>query len=181
MTPESCRAMARYNRWMNGKVYAAAALLGDDERKRDRGAFFKSIHRTLNHLMVGDSVWLSRLTGVVAPAGFMAPGIRALDQELFFNFDELRAEREKIDAAIASWAASVTPEVLGGTLRYGRDGQRREYPCWWAVIQLFNHETHHRGQITTLLSQAGQDPGSTDILAMLLEEAQVVGSAQTKL
>lgn len=171
--------MARYNRWMNAKVYASAALLGDDERKRDRGAFFKSIHGTLNHIMVGDRVWLSRLTGVVAPPGFMAPGIRALDQELFADFDELRAEREQTDAGIATWAASVTPEVLAGTLRYGQNAQRREYPCWWAVTQMFNHETHHRGQITTLLLQAGQDPGSTDILAMLLEESQAATSTRT--
>jgi uncharacterized damage-inducible protein DinB len=168
--------MARYNRWMNAKIYASAALLSDEERKRDRGAFFKSIHGTLNHLMVGDSVWISRLTGVVAEPGFMAPGVRALDQELFADFDQLRAEREKIDAAISAWAESVTPEVLGGTLRYGRDAQRREYPCWWAVIQLFNHETHHRGQLTTLLLQAGQDPGSTDVLAMLFEEAQAISA-----
>ena len=173
--------MARYNRWMNAKLYAAAALLGDEERKRDRGAFFKSIHGTLNHIMVGDRVWLGRLTGVVAEAGFMAPGIRALDQELFADFGELQAEREITDAGIAAWAASVTAEILHDHVRYGRDGQRREYPCWWAVIQLFNHQTHHRGQITTLLSQAGQDPGSTDILAMLLEEAQAAGTARAKL
>ena len=179
MTPDSCRAMARYNRWMNAKLYASAALLSDEERKRDRGAFFKSIHGTLNHIMVGDRVWLSRLTGVVPDDGFMAPGIRGLDQELFAEFDELRTEREKTDAAILAWAASVTQEALHETLRYGRPGQRREYQTWWAVIQLFNHETHHRGQITTLLLQAGQDPGSTDILAMLLAEAQPVETVRT--
>ena len=63
MTPEGARAMARYNRWMNGKVYATAALLSDEERKRDRGAFFKSIHGTLNHILVGDRVWLGRPAG----------------------------------------------------------------------------------------------------------------------
>ena len=180
MTPESCQAMARYNLWMNAKVYASAALLDDEARKRDRGAFFKSIHGTLNHIMVGDRVWLSRLTGVVAEAGFMAPGIRALDQELFADFGELRTERAATDAAIAAWASSVTPERLHEPLRYIRGGQWREHPCWWAVMQLFNHQTHHRGQITTLLLQAGQDPGSTDILAMLLEEAQREATAGTK-
>jgi len=133
--------MARYNLWMNAKVYASAALLDDEERKRDRGAFFKSIHGTLNHIMVGDRVWLSRLTGVVAEAGFMAPGIRALDQELFADFGELRAERAATDAAIAAWASSVTPERLHEPLRYIRGGQWREHPCWWAVMQLFNHQT----------------------------------------
>lgn len=170
MTPEVCRAMSRYNRWMNAKVYACAERLGDEERKRDRGAFFKSIHGTLNHLMVGDRVWLARLTGVVAPAGFMAEGIRSLDQELYADFAELRAQREKTDAAIEAWASSVTPEIMSTTLSYRRGDGRREHPLWWAAMQMFNHGTHHRGQITTLLSQAGADPGATDLLAMLLEE-----------
>lgn len=170
MTPESCRAMARYNRWMNAKVYAAAAELGDDERKRDVGAFFRSIHGTLNHLLVGDSVWLSRLTGVSTPAGFMAPGIRALDQELHADFDALRRARADTDAAIDAWASTVTDEVLAGEMRYTRRGQERAHPCWWAAMQMFNHGTHHRGQVTALLFQAGKDPGATDLLAMLLEE-----------
>lgn len=170
MTPEVCRAMARYNRWMNAKIYASAALLGDDERKRDRGAFFKSIHGTMNHLLVGDRVWHGRLMGVVAEPGFMAPGIRALDQELYADFDELRAERAKTDDAIDAWATTQTVESLAEPLRYMRRGEQRSHPRWWAVTQMFNHETHHRGQLTTLLLQAGQDVGATDLLAMLLEE-----------
>ena len=176
MTPESCRAMARYNRWMNAKVYTAAGGLEDDERKRDVGAFFKSIHGTLNHLLVGDSVWLSRLTGVRAPAGFMAPGIQALDQELHADFDALRQARAQTDAAIDAWASTVTGEVLGGEMRYARRGQERVHPLWWAAMQMFNHGTHHRGQLTTLLFQANKDPGATDLLAMLLEEEAQAGS-----
>src|SRR4051812_19755408 len=170
MTPEVVRAMARYNRWMNEKLYASAALLGDDECKRDRGAFFKSIHGTLNHLLVADRIWLGRLHGVVPPAGFLAVGVRALDQELFADFAELRAERRRTDQAIDAWAATATAQRLGETLRFVMGGRQREDLLWWVVMQLFNHQTHHRGQITTLLLQAGQDPGSTDLLAMLLEE-----------
>jgi uncharacterized damage-inducible protein DinB len=170
MTPESCHAMARYNRWMNAKLYASAAELGDEERKRDVGAFFRSIHGTLNHLLVGDTVWLSRLTGVRAPAGFMAPGIQSLDQELHADFDALRQARGDTDLAIDTWASTVTAEVLSGELRYMRRGQERAHPFWWAAMQMFNHGTHHRGQVTTLLFQAGKDPGATDLLAMLLEE-----------
>ena len=177
MTPEVVRAMARYNRWMNEKVFASAALLGDEECKRDRGAFFKSIHGTLNHLLVADRIWLGRLHGVVPPAGFLAAGIRALDQELFADFTELRAERQHTDQAIDAWATTVTPSSFEETLRFVAVGRQREHPLWWVVMQLFNHQTHHRGQITTLLLQAGQDPGSTDLLAMLFEEEKAAVEA----
>jgi uncharacterized damage-inducible protein DinB len=170
MTPDVVRALARYNRWMNDKVYASAALLGDEERKRDRKAFFKSIHATMNHLLVGDRIWIGRLTGVAAPAGQLADGVRALDQELFADFAALRADRRRVDDAIAAWAETVPEAELAGQIRYVSGGRAREYPLWWAAMQMFNHQTHHRGQITTLLVQAGQDPGSTDLIAMLIEE-----------
>ena len=170
MTPESCRAMARYNRWMNEKVYATAALLGDEERKRDRGAFFKSIHATLNHILVGDTVWLARVDGVVPPDGFMAPGIRSLDQELHADFDELRAQRVATDARIDAWTETLTPEMLAGNLKFIRRGAPFDVPYWWVAQHVFNHETHHRGQVTTMLMQAGHDPGVTDLFAMLVTE-----------
>jgi len=173
MTPEVCRAYARYNRWMNAKIYTSAALLSDEERKRDRGAFFGSIHNVLNHLLVADRIWIGRLTGRVPEPGFMGPdGIKSLDQELASDFEELRLQRDKSDAAIDAWALTVTSEALAGPLRMFRRGQWSELPLWWAVTQLFNHQTHHRGQITTLLFQAGHDPGATDLFAMLNEEAR---------
>lgn len=176
MTPEQCRAFARYNRWMNAKLYTSAAQLSDEERKRDRGAFFGSIHKTLNHILVGDRVWMGRLGGRVPEPGHLGvDGIKSLDQELCADFDELRSERERTDAAIDTWAAVISAEALAGSLRMVRRGQQQEVPLWWAVAQLFNHQTHHRGQITTLLFQAGQDPGSTDLFAMLMEEAQRAG------
>lgn len=172
MTPEVCRAFARYNRWMNRSVYAAAARLSDEERKRDRRAFFGSIHNVMNHILVGDRIWLGRLTGRVPEPGYMGDGIQSLDQELASDFDELRRERDQTDDAVDTWARSLTEDDLAGTFRLVRAGQARELPLWWAVTQLFNHQTHHRGQLTTLLFQAGQDPGSTDMFAMLNEEAQ---------
>ncbi len=173
MTPELCRAFARYNRWMNAKVYDAASRLSDEERKRDRKAFFGSIHNVLNHILVADRIWLGRLTGRVPEPGHIGvDGIKALNQELASDFDELRRERERTDAAIDTWAAAISAEALSGNLRMVRRGQEQEVPHWWAVAQLFNHQTHHRGQITTLLFQAGQDPGVTDLFAMLREETQ---------
>lgn len=178
MTPEVCRAYARYNRWMNAKIYTAAALLSDEERKRDRGAFFGSIHNVMNHLLVADRIWIGRLTARLPEPGFMGPdGIKSLDQELASDFEELRRQRDKSDDAIAAWASAITSEALAGPLRMSRNGRWSELPLWWAVTQMFNHQTHHRGQITTLLFQAGHDPGATDLFAMLTEEMRSATSA----
>ncbi|MEQ1508759.1 MAG: DinB family protein, partial [Myxococcota bacterium] len=171
MTLDACRAFARYNRWMNDKVYDAAARLDDEERKRDRGAFFGSIHNVLNHLLVADRIWLGRLAGRTPEPGFLGvDGIRTLDQELASDFETLRRERAETDAAIDAWVATLSADGLGRTLRMVRRGETLEVPLWWVVTQLFNHQTHHRGQITTLLHQAGQDVGATDLFAMLIAE-----------
>jgi uncharacterized damage-inducible protein DinB len=168
MTPELARVMARYNRWMNDKLYAVAEKLTDAERKEHRGAFFGSIHRTLNHLLLADRVWLGRFTGAALQEGEMGPGgILSLDQELYTDFAELRRERAKTDDEIDGYVVTLTDEKLAGNLRYLRRGIVNEFPLWHAVAHLFNHQTHHRGQVTTLLTQAGHDPGVTDLVAML--------------
>jgi uncharacterized damage-inducible protein DinB len=174
MTPDLARIFARYNRWMNEKVYAAASKLTDDERKRDRGAFFKSIHGTLNHLLVGDRIWMGRFAGATLADGLLGPGgIRSLDQELYADFRELRLQRTEMDGDIERWAETLTSESLAAPLRYMRYGKTHEHPLWWSVAHLFNHQTHHRGQVTTLLMQAGLDPGTTDLVGMLREESAV--------
>jgi uncharacterized damage-inducible protein DinB len=165
------RALARYNRWMNDKLYAVVATLPDDTRTRDLGAFFKSIHGTLNHLLIADRIWLARFTSAAVPDGFMAPGIRALDQELHADFDELRRERARTDVELSAWVEQLTDEKLAGNLVFVRRGKKQESPLWWSVVHVFNHQTHHRGQITTLLTQQGHDVGVTDLVAMLREGA----------
>jgi uncharacterized damage-inducible protein DinB len=168
MTPEHARVMARYNRWMNDKLYAVTETLTDAERKEDRGAFFGSIHRTLNHLLLADRVWLGRFTGAALQEGEMGPGgIRSLDQELYADFGELRRERTKTDDDLDAFVATLTSEKLTGDMRYVRRGVVIELPLWHVVAHVFNHQTHHRGQVTTLLMQAGHDPGVTDLVAML--------------
>jgi uncharacterized damage-inducible protein DinB len=168
VTPEHARTLARYNRWMNDKLYAVASKLTDEERKRDRGAFFKSIHGTFNHLLLADRVWMGRFTGVSLHGDWMGPGgIRSLDQELYADFEELRRERVKTDGEIEAWVATLTADQLLSAFRYERKGTTYDHPLWWSVAHVFNHETHHRGQVTTLLMQAGQDPGVTDLIAML--------------
>ncbi len=172
MSPEWLGALARYNRWMNDKLYGLAATLTDEARKRDAGAFFKSIHGTFNHILLADRVWLARFTGVSIPEGFMGPsGIRSLDQELYSDFEELRRERTLTDDELSAWVSGLTPERLAAPLVYMRRGQKLETPLWWAIAHVFNHQTHHRGQVTTLLTQLGCDPGVTDLFAMLREEA----------
>ena len=153
------QTMAGYNRWMNERLYALCAQLPDAERKRDRGAYFRSIHGTLNHILVADRIWLGR---------FLAREFRveSLAEELYADFDELTQERERTDREISDWVVTLTEEQLAGALRYTSmvNPEPRAYPLWLAVVHFFNHQTHHRGQLTTLLSQCGVDPGITDLI-----------------
>lgn len=159
--PTYARTMARYNTWMNQRLYEACASLPDAQRKRDLGAFFKSIHGTLNHLLLADRVWLGRFKGVPF-------SVRGLDQELYADFAELRAERARTDAEIAAWAASLGAQDFARELHYIGISKPvpMSKPLWFAVTHAFNHQTHHRGQLTTLMMQSGIDPGVTDLLAM---------------
>ena len=159
MTPEHCQLMARYNRWMNEKLYARCAGLSDQERKRDRHAFFRSIHGTLNHLLLADRLWLGRFFG-------QPFHVESLAQELYAEFDELRCERRRTDDEIDRFVAGLNQEQLRARFAYRTlvDPQERSAPLWVLTTHFFNHQTHHRGQLTTLLSQCGLDPGITDLM-----------------
>jgi uncharacterized damage-inducible protein DinB len=161
------QTMSAYNRWMNERLYEACAQLPDARRREDLGAFFKSIHGTLNHLLLADRVWLGRFAGVPFR-------VSSLDQELYADFADLRSERQRTDAAIAAWVATLTPAHFAGELAYTgiTNPQPRRMPLWLAVVHLFNHQTHHRGQVTTLLKQSGIDPGVTDLIAMPAPQEQ---------
>ncbi len=152
------RAMARYNQWMNSRLYELAATLSDKQRKQDMGAFFKSMHATFNHLLLADKIWMGRFTGEPFAA-------KALNQELYADFADLRAERERMDQRIVQWADAMTLADWQADLRFTPITQPVEkvMPMWLVVTHLFNHQTHHRGQITTLFSQLGIDPGVTDL------------------
>lgn len=172
------RFLARYNRWINGRLYDACGALTDEERKRERGAFFGSLHRTLNHLVVADQVWLRRfvqcgLDHGVTPASLNAtvldlpPGSQ-LDTVLFEGWPDLRAKREQLDLAIEAWVAEMPGGYPQFTMRYSNSkGVQRAHPAWQAMTHFFNHQTHHRGQATTLLTQAGGDIGVTDLIALV--------------
>jgi uncharacterized damage-inducible protein DinB len=151
--------IARYNQWMNQKLYAVCADIPDRDRKSDRGAFFKSIHGTLNHIAVADLIWLGRFT--------QQPFVSKLDRELYSDFSELRVQREQLDRTIIDWAQNLTPDWLNADLHYtNSSGYTRTLPHWLLVTHMFNHQTHHRGQLTTLLNQMGYDAGVTDLPAM---------------
>lgn len=175
---ENYRFLARYNRWFNQRLYAACDTLDDARRKQNRGAFFGSIHQTLNHLMVGDQVWLRRLRqcglDYDVPVGALHDGVLdmpaafTLDMVLFDDWAALRAKREQLDEAIETWVNTLPAGFPQATMRYANTkGVQRVHPAWQALTHFFNHQTHHRGQITTLLNQAGVDVGVTDLIALV--------------
>ncbi len=148
---------AEYNRWMNEKLYAVAAQLSDEQRKQDRGAFFESIHASLEHILRVDTLWLTRFRGepVVAATG---GGL------MYPDFDALRVARVARDQQLSDWTATLASDWLAAPYSWTSvAGARFTMPGFAVVSQIFNHQTHHRGQITTLLTQLGLDVGVTDL------------------
>jgi uncharacterized damage-inducible protein DinB len=161
MNNKHATTLARYNQWMNQNIYRCADDIDDEIRKQDKGAFFASIHGTLNHLLLGDMVWMGRFTGDPI-------SINTLSQELYSDYDELKAARVEFDDVIIDWVATLNDDDFVETLHYRgiTSPGEKSTPMWFAVTHFFNHQTHHRGQITTLLSQMGIDPGCTDLIAL---------------
>lgn len=170
--------LARYNEWMNNKLYEAAATLPPGELEADRKAFFGSLLATLNHIAVADTIWLKRFAGHPGFAAALAPiaalpAPAALDQMLFDSFDALRARRTFLDRQVLAWAPTLREEDLEAVITYHRlNGDAHHKPLGGLLLHFFNHQAHHRGQATTLLSQAGVDVGSTDLL-MLIPDAEI--------
>lgn len=176
MTPQGAMRMARYNRWMNERLFDAAARLGDAELAADKGAFFGSILGTLNHLAVADTIWLQRFAQ--HPAAFPAlaamsafPRPASLREALAPDLAGLRAVRQRLDELVLRWAAELRPEHLASTLAYANMAGVVARKNLGALLQhFFNHQTHHRGQVSTLLHQSGVDVGVTDLLALVADE-----------
>lgn len=171
---DNYRWLARYNRWMNQRLYAACELLSDEERKRQRGAFFGSIHHTLTHLLLADKMWLHRFASqerafAALPAMTLAlPEGADYTSNLHPDWNDLRQTRDALDEVIERWLAEMGPDFLTSTMVYANTkGVQRAHPAWQALTHFFNHQTHHRGQVTTLLTQAGVDVGVTDLVALL--------------
>ena len=151
--------LAAYNAWCNRRLYDAVAQLSDAEYRADRGAFFKSLHGTLNHILVADRIWMRRFTGEGE-----APN--RLDLILFERFDDLRRAREAEDARIIAYADGLTDARLNGLFRYRTivKPAEVEQPLAPALIHFFNHQTHHRGQAHCILTGLGVDAPSFDLV-----------------
>lgn len=161
ITSDYVRTMASYNRWQNDSLYGAAGALTDAQRKEQRGAFFGSIHGTLNHLLWGDQIWMSRFAGTPKPK---APGIPG-SSAMFENWDDLARERRAFDKVMIEWAEKLNSNWLDNDLTWlsGAAGRELTKPKWLLVTHLFNHQTHHRGQVHCMLTQCGVKPGVTDL------------------
>jgi len=157
------RTFARYNAWANRRLYDACDRLSEAEYHAARPAFFGSIHRTLNHILVTDRLWLGRITG--APAG-----IPTLDTELYAGRAELRQAREQEDARIIAVVDGLTEDRLAAPFTYSTltAGEQTD-PLRLVVGHLFNHQTHHRGQVHDQLSQTDSAPPILDLLYFLRE------------
>ena len=158
------RTMAAYNAEMNRRLYAAASRLSDAERRRERGAFWGSLHGMFCHLLWGDRMWMSRFDGWAKPAhGIQESG------GLIGPFDELTRERFAADERILAWAARVGDEWLAGELEWfsGALGRVVSKPKALLVVHFFNHQTHHRGQAHALITAAGERTGDTDLFAIV--------------
>ncbi len=145
---------ARYNAWANARLFDAAALLSDTDYRADRGAFFRSVHGTLNHLLVTDRVWMFRFTGEGD-----APD--RLDAILFEQLELLHRAREVEDARIARYVTGLEVAALEGSITYRRVStpEAITQPLAPALAHWFNHQTHHRGQVHALLTGlAGRAP-----------------------
>lgn len=171
--------MASYNQWMNAKVYDAASKLTAAELNEERGAFFGSIFGTLNHIAVADTIWLKRFaTHPSSTARTLAvmidlPTPERFDQLMFDDLEGLKAHRRWLDTVIINWVAALTDDDLSTTLSYHNTkgaASKRRYSS--LLVHFFNHQTHHRGQVSTLLSQAGIDIGTTDLLDLIPDEVQ---------
>ncbi|MGH6762760.1 MAG: DinB family protein [Phyllobacterium sp.] len=150
---------AAYNAWANEQLYDAVSAISDDEYRRDMGAFFKSLHGTLNHLLVSDRIWMYRFTR-------QGQSPKSLDAILFDDFENLQQARRAEDQRIIDWIDGMSPEDIAGRFVYTtvtdmRTISQRLSP---ALAHLFNHQAHHRGQAHCILTALGHSAPSLDLI-----------------
>ena len=160
ITPAYLQHMARYNRWQNGSIFSAADGLSDSDRRADRGAFFTSVHGTLSHLLWGDTIWMARFDGGEPPDVSIKDSAGWVP-----DWDDLKSRRHAMDARIIDWSAGVPPSAIDGNLEWFSGATQRHIsqPKSVCLMQLFNHQTHHRGQVHAMLTAAGAKPDDTDL------------------
>ncbi len=166
ISPSYVRTMAAYNQTMNAGLFAAAAQLDDAARRADRGVFWKSVHGTLAHLLWADRIQMSRLAGWPAPAeSVRESGSTGLP------FDRLAGLRAEVDEALCAWAAGLAPADVDGEIAWYSGAKQQHVRTSRALLiaHLFNHQTHHRGQVHALLTGAGVSTGDTDLWILVPE------------
>lgn len=164
ITLDYIRTFARYNAWQNASIYGAASLLSEADRKADRGAFFSSIHGTLSHLVWGDQIWMHRFAATGLPR---ATDIRA-SEHAYPDWEDLQRDRVSCDHVILEWAEQLQPAWLSRETGWfsGAVGRELTKPNWLLSAHMFNHQTHHRGQVHAMLTACGAKPADTDIAFM---------------
>ncbi len=152
--------LAAYNAWCNERIYEAAALLSDADYRADRGAFFKSVHGTLNHLLVTDRIWMKRITG-------QGDAPTRLDAILFEKLEDLWPARRREDERIIAHVQDLSEQRISQPLRYRTltNPADIEQPLSSVLLHVFNHQTHHRGQVHCLLTGLGLDAPALDLIA----------------
>ncbi|HXB68927.1 MAG TPA: DinB family protein [Candidatus Acidoferrales bacterium] len=159
--------LARYNSIANERLYDACGRLDEEEYRRERAASFRSVHRTLNHILLGDRIWMARFT----ETGYTTTP--ALGSELYPDFASLRAARVAEDARIEAFLADATEELLAKEVRYVNSaGEHHADPAGLLLAHLFNHQTHHRGQVHVMLSQTTVRPPALDMHRAIRPEAE---------
>jgi uncharacterized damage-inducible protein DinB len=161
ITVDYVRTMARYNRWQNQSIYRESDKLTDAERHAQRGAFFGSIHATLSHIQFGDQIWMFRFTGLHQPrAASIKDSVSA-----YPDWNELKRDRVAFDEVMIAWADELDPAWLEGNLSWHSVaiGHDMTLPKRMLVTHMFNHQTHHRGQVHCMLTNLGLKPDDTDL------------------
>lgn len=171
--------MAKYNQWMNDRLYNSLVGLSAFQLSKDQGAFFGSILGTLNHILVGDIIWLKRFSK--HPSNYTSLSYvtsldnpSSLSQIIYSDICTLTNVREKVDEAIVSFSLEASEQDYEVDLTYkNTKGQSFKKPFGYLVHHFYNHQTHHRGQVTTLLNQLNIDVGATDLLVVIPESEMV--------
>ena len=163
ITPDYCRLMARYNAWQNHGLRRLIEPASAEVLMQDRGAFFGSILGTLNHLVWADRVWLARFQGATLPPGKIADSPHVRPTAAAWG-----AERVRTDARLTLWAGTLGADDLSGDLTWlsGAVGRAVSRQMDMLVVHMFNHQTHHRGQVHAMLTAAGLRPQDTDLFLM---------------
>jgi len=170
-TLNDLQIMARYNSWANQRLYACVEGLSDDDYRADKGAYFGSIHATLNHLLAVDRLWTSRIMGEYH-------GLSGLDHILHDDFTNLSSARTAMDEHIVRLTDRMSVGLDGGLDKeilyrtVSGSAEKHASPVRHILLTVFNHQTHHRGQVHCLLTQAGiKEPPALDVIVFIREMA----------